>query len=56
MEVGKHVVGLILQLGHCPSWSWDVDAWIRRLNALVADLLEQEKEVEVEVQGKQSPV
>lgn len=42
MEVGKHVVGLILELGHSPSWSWDIDAWIGRLNALIADLFKRD--------------
>lgn len=39
MQVGEHVVGLILELGHSSSRSWNVDAWIGRLNALVTDLL-----------------
>lgn len=39
VEVGEHVVGLILQFGHSSSRSRDVDAWIRRLNTLVTDLL-----------------
>lgn len=38
MEVGEHVVGLVLQLGHCPSGARNVDAGVRRLDALVADL------------------
>lgn len=44
MEVGEHVVGLVLQLGHSSSRSWDVDAWIGRLNTLVTDLSWGEKE------------
>lgn len=39
MEVGKHVVGLVLQLGYCSSRSWNVDAWVRRLDALITYLL-----------------
>lgn len=42
MEVGEHVVGLVPQLGHCPPWPRDVDAWIGGLDALVADLFQRE--------------
>lgn len=41
VEVGEHVVGLVLQLRHRSPRSGDVDTWIRRLNALVADLLKR---------------
>lgn len=38
MKVGKHVIRLVLQLGHGSPGARNVDAWIGRLDALIADL------------------
>lgn len=38
MQVGKHVVRLVLQLGYGSPRPGNVDAWIGRLDALIADL------------------
>lgn len=38
MQVGEHVVRLVLQLGYGSPRPGNVDAWIGRLDALIADL------------------